>query len=114
MKHPILIGFLSIVPGLGYLVLGKFTKAIYVWAALVVSFFIFLFSPYNWLVEIAFFAMFIVWFYQIAWAYREAKESSRLEKGEVIEAKEVLLSPAPPGLSRHEKQLYKVRETIKE
>ncbi len=54
-----------------------------------------------------------MWFYQIAWAYREAKESSRLGKGEVIEAKEVLLSPAPPGLSRQEKQLYKMRETIK-
>jgi len=113
MKHPVLIGFLSIVPGLGYLFLGKFTKAIYVWTGLAVSFFIFLFSPYEWLAEIAFFAIFLVWFYQIAWAYREAKESDRLAKREVIEAKEVILNPALDGLSRQERLIYKVRETIK-
>lgn len=113
MKHPVLIGILSIMPGLGYLVLGKLTKAIYVWTGMVVSFFIFLFSPYDWLADIAFFAIIIVWFYQIAWAYREARESSRLEKGEVIEAKDVTLSPSPDGLSRREKQIFKMRETIR-
>jgi len=112
MKHPVLIGILSIVPGLGYLFLGQFTKAIYVWAGLVVSFFIFLFSPSGWLEEIAFFAVLIVWFGQVFWAYREAKELSQMEKGEVIKAKDVTLSPPPDELSRQERQIYKMRETL--
>jgi hypothetical protein len=115
VNHPIVIGIASLIPGLGYLMLGKVRKAVYVWLALLCAALVYVFSPFDFLWEIAAITFLGIWFAQIVWASRDAALEKRIASGQVSPARETLgpASAPPLGLSRKEKQAFQMRETVK-
>ena len=68
MKHPIVIGIASIFPGLGYLLLGRYRHALYIFL-----FLISLCSLSVFLTEKAFYFFVVFWAVQIIFAVRTAQ-----------------------------------------
>lgn len=103
MKHPLLIGVASLIPGLGYLMLGQARKALNVWMGLLIAVLVYMFSPIELLWDLAVVAFLGIWIAQIVWAGREAALERRIVSGEVAAARESAVSaPAPPpGLDLH-------------
>jgi hypothetical protein len=113
VTHPVVVEIASLVPGLGFLILGQPRKALYIWAALLTCALVYLFSPFEFLWDVAAIAFVGLWFLQIVWAGREAGIKRRIASGQVSEAKEVAALAPPPGLSRVDRYLFGLRETIK-
>jgi hypothetical protein len=115
LNHPIIVGIASLVPGLGYLMLGKLRSAVYVWLAMLSAALVYLFSPIDFLWDVAAIAFLGIWFVQLVWASREAALERRIASGQVAPAREAMAPVAtpPPGLSRKEKHAFQIRETVK-
>jgi hypothetical protein len=83
MNLLIVVGIASLVPGLGYLMLGKTRKAIYVWLAMVSAALVYLFSPIEFLWDVAAIVFLGIWFAQLVWASRDAALERRIASGQV-------------------------------
>lgn len=53
VKHPVLVGIASVIPGFGYLLLGNLRSAVYVWLGLLMAVLVYFFSPVEILWDVA-------------------------------------------------------------
>jgi hypothetical protein len=113
MGHPIFVGIASLVPGLGYILLGEVRKAFYVWLGMLTCALVYLFSPFEFLWDVAAIAFLGIWFVQLVWASREAGLMRRIASGQAAPARESLAAAPPSGLSRKERYAFELREMIK-
>ena len=114
MKSPFMIGLLSIVPGLGFFVLGKPRRGFWVIGILFSLLFIFLFTRSEFITSISFSLILIVWIGQIILASQSARLLKRQQAGEVAQPREKEKIVTPPGLSLKEKGVYRIRETVRQ
>jgi hypothetical protein len=63
--------------------LGKARKAIYVWLAMLSAALVYLFSPIEFLWDVAAIAFLGIWFAQLVWASRDAALERRIASGQV-------------------------------
>lgn len=113
MQSPFLIGLLSIIPGLGFFVLGKPRRGFWVIGILATLLFIFLFIPGEFITQLSFQFILLVWIGQIVLAAQSARLQKRQQAGEVTQPREKEKIVPPPGLSLKERGDYKIRETVR-
>jgi hypothetical protein len=115
IRSPFIIGFLSIIPGLGFFVLEQ-PRHGFGAAGIVVGFFLVAFIiPEKQISSICFQIALLVWLGQIYYAYQAAKLIKRQESGDVVVPREIMpLPPPPPGLSYRERLAFRVRETVRQ
>jgi hypothetical protein len=114
MRSPFIIGLLSIIPGLGLFVLGKPKRGFWVIGILFTLLFIFLFIPGDFITQLSFQLILLVWVGQIVLAAQSARLQKRQEAGEVTHPREKEKIVPPPGLSLRERGDYKIRETVRQ
>jgi len=113
VNHPVVIGIASLVPGLGYLILGELRKAVYVWLGMLTCALVYFFSPFEFLWDLAAIAFLGIWFVQLVWASREAGLMRRIATGQAAPARETQAAAPPSGLSRKERHAFELREMVK-
>jgi hypothetical protein len=111
MKKPWVIGLLSIVPGLGFLVLGELGKGI---GALVLTLLPLscLFVPSETIAAIGLGVSVIPWTLQGIYAVIHAERQAQVENGTALPERPVSIAPLPPGASSFEKSLHKARKIV--
>ena len=115
MQSPFAIGVLSIVPGLGFFVLGQSKRGIGTIGIIIGLFTFGLFIPSEFLSQLGFQLFFIAWISQIYYAVQTANLLKKQKSGEVVAPRETTsITPAPHGLSANEKLAYKMRETVRQ
>lgn len=112
MKKPWVVGLLSIIPGLGFLILGKTRQGLMIFLLIGAAVFFAWLSPWeNLTISIATLAL-IAWitqgYYAVVYAQRQAKSEAGLE----LPVRQVPTAPPPQGASLGEKHLHKVRQTV--
>jgi hypothetical protein len=113
MQKPWVIGILSIVPGLGFIVLGQLSQGLFIMA--IVAFFALgaLFSPWETISTISATLGMIAWGTQLVYAFIAAPGMASQEEGTgPAEQPDLLLSPPPPGASLGERQLHEARQVV--
>lgn len=115
MQSPFAVGVLSIIPGLGFFVLGQPKRGFGV-IGIIVGLFIFgLFVPNKLLSQISLQLFFLAWIGQIYYAVQTANLIKKQESGEIVAPREATpIAPAPQGLSANEKLAYKMREIVRQ
>ena len=115
MQSPFVVGVLSIIPGLGFFVLGQPKRGISA-IGIIVGLFIFgLFVPSELLSQISLQLFVVAWIGEIYYAVQTANLLKKQQSGETVVPHEVTpIAPAPHGLSANEKLAYKVRETVRQ
>lgn len=114
MQSPFVIGLLSIIPGLGFFVLGKPRRGFGVIGIILVLLFVFLFIPGDFMTQLSFNLLWLAWVFQIVLAAQSARLIKRQEAGEVTQPREKEKIEPPPGLSLKERGDYKIRETVRQ
>ncbi len=115
MQSPFTIGVLSIIPGLGFFVLGQLKRGVGIIGTLIGLFTFSLFIPSEFLSELSFQLFLITWIGQIYYAVQTAKLLKKQKSGEIIAPRETRpIAPAPHGSSANEKLAHKVRETVRQ
>lgn len=114
MQSPFLIGLLSIIPGLGFFVLGKPRRGFWVIGIFLTLLFIFLFIPGDFITQVSFQFILLVWIGQIVLAAQSARLEKRQQVGDVTKPREKEKIVPPPGLSLKERGDYKIRETVRQ
>lgn len=114
MQSPFVVGLLSVIPGLGFFVLGQ-PKRGFGAIGIIIGLFIFgLFVPSQFFSQLSFQFFILAWVGQIYYAVQTAKLIKRQEAGEVVAPREMpLIAPAPDNLSANEKIAYKMREIVR-
>ena len=114
-KSPIIIGIASILPGLGFWILGK--KRLAVTAAVVVigSYVIYVIAPWEFVYALSCNIAIIGWFLQIVYAVYEARTISKVESGKMEAARPSERKiEIPLDIPAREKLPYKAKEIIRE
>lgn len=114
MQSPFLIGLLSIIPGLGFFVLGKPRRGLGVLGILFVLLILFLFTSGNFITQLSFQFAILVYIGQIYLAAQSARMIKRQQAGELTMPREKTKIEPPPGLSLKERGNYKMRETVRQ
>lgn len=114
MQSPFMIGLLSIVPGLGFFVLGKPRRGFGVIGILFTLLFIFLYTRGDFITQVSFSLFFLVWIGQIILAAQSARLLKRQKAGELTQPREKTKIELPPGLSLKERGAYRIRETVRQ
>jgi hypothetical protein len=111
MKNPWVIGLLSIVPGLGLVVLGEIQKGLGAFVLALLGL-VGTVAPWEILqgIGLAFFT--IVWFYQGYYAFVVAQRLARAEAGLALPERQLAIAPLSPGASSEEKALHDARQTV--
>ncbi len=116
IQSPLSVGFLSIIPGMGQLVLVRFQRAVAVIAA--VLFLLWAISSLpeeSRIIDFAFMAVVILWISQLIDAVRFARLLQRVDRGTAIAAKhEIHFSAPPTGLSRDEEKAHRCRAIVQQ
>lgn len=115
LQSPLVVSLASVVPGLGFLLLGRWKQALWVWLALLGLFALYNFSAVGsfWeLLGIRFF--FFVWFGQGFLAFQEARMTRALETGQLKAAREITEYDAivPANLPRPQRAIYKIQKYV--
>jgi len=111
MKKPWMIGLLSIIPGLGLVVLGEFLKGLGVFILTCLAFMC-LFVPWEIFVGIGLALGLILWGVQLWYAVVVAQRLYRAEAGLGLPVRQVEAAPIPPGASLEELRHQKIRDTV--
>lgn len=114
MKKTWIIGLLSIIPGLGFFLLGKILQGFVVLFLTGGLLTVGLFSTGNNFSITVITLAFIAWVTQGYFAVLLARSRARTEAGLNLPVREVSIAPPEPDASREEKHLYKVRKTMME
>ena len=114
MQSPFLIGLLSIIPGLGFFVLGKPRRGFGVIGILLVLLIMFLFIPGDFITQISFQMAILVWVGQIYLAAQSAKLIKKQQAGEVTTPRDISKIEIPSGLSLKERGTYRIREIVRQ
>ncbi len=112
MRSPFVVGLLSIIPGLGFVALGQWRRALGSFGVVFGLFVAFLFVPEGFLVDLFFNFAIFSWFGQIFWALQTVRLQKRQAAGEVAVPKESVNSSPLPGLSFREQQLHKLNTKV--
>lgn len=112
MRKPWVVGLASIIPGLGYIILGKTRQGLILFLLIGVSIFFAWLSPWeNLTITIATLVL-IAWitqgYYAVVYAQRQVKAEAGLE----LPVRQIPTAPPPQGASLGEKHLHKVRQTV--
>lgn len=115
LQSPLVVSLASVVPGLGFLLLGKWKQALWVWLALLGLFALYNFSAVGSFWEalgLRFF--FFVWFGQGFLAFQESRTTQALETGQLKAPKEITEYDAitPANLPRHRRVLFKIQKYV--
>ena len=115
MQTPLAIGLLSIIPGLGFLQLGQFKRALIsfsiVFSSTIIALF-FIFTSYDYLCGIFIQISFVVWVSQIYFAVQTANTLNKQIIGATNAIQEVIPSTPPLNSSLHERSIFKIRDTV--
>jgi hypothetical protein len=114
-KSPFIIGIASIIPGLGFWILGK--KRLAGTAAVVVigAYVIYVAAPWEFLYALSCNVAIIGWFLQIVYAVYEAQAIKKVTSGEMEAARPSERKiEIPADIPRREKLPYKAKEIIRE
>lgn len=115
MQSPFVVGLLSIIPGLGFFVLGQPKRGLGAIGIMFGLFVFALFVPSEFLGKMSFQFFILAWIGQIYYAVQTANLLKKQQSGETIVPREVMpIAPAPHGLSANEKMAYKARETVRQ
>ena len=114
MRSPFLIGLISIIPGLGFFILGKPRRGFWVLGILFTLLIIFLFIPGDFISQVSFQFILLVWVGQIVLAAQSARLEKRQKAGEITQPREKETIVPPSGLSFKERGDYKIRETVRQ
>jgi hypothetical protein len=111
MKKPWAIGLISVIPGLGLVVLGETKKgvaAFAITAALFLAFYLGVFVNDNSALATLGFVLFpMAWVLQWIYAVVLAQRHSRQQAGSALAERPVSIAPPPPGASAAQKGLHK-------
>lgn len=114
-KSPLIIGAASIIPGLGFWILGK--KRLAVTAAVVVigAYIIYVLAPWEFVYALSCNLAIIGWGLQIVYAVYEARIIKKVTSGEMEAARPSERKiDIPSDIPRREKLPYKAKEIIRE
>ena len=110
MKKPWVIGLLSVVPGLGLIVLGEVRQGLGVMDIVALLAFLVEFAPWEIVNAASCVLGFVAWVSQLYCAVIVAQRLARVEAGVVLPARP--LAQAPPGASLGDRLLHKVRQSV--
>jgi hypothetical protein len=114
MKKPWVIGLISIVPGMGFIVLGKILQGFVIFFVVALLACLGMFTSAENASRIFFTMSFAAWLSQLYYSIHLAQHLSRLAAGLVPQRKPVDLAPLPAGASSKEKALHKARLAMME
>ena len=117
MQSPKKIGFLSIIPGLGFFQLGQIKRAFISFGIVLGSIIIAVFSvftTYDFLCGPFIQISFIAWIAQIYFAVQTANALDKQLSGETSAMREIISPEPPPNLSLSERLIFKIYETVKQ
>ena len=83
MQSPYVVGFLSIIPGLGFFVLGQYRKGLITISIIVGLILVALFVPSRLIAQLSFEFAILTWVGQIIYSAQSAKVFIKLESGEI-------------------------------
>jgi hypothetical protein len=115
MNHPLLIGFASIIPGLGFVILNRYRSAALMFS-LVVGFLLLSGFSRDQYLNGMFFALALgFWIMQFSTSVRVAKTVNSKDKNySTVDLQEFKKVQAPSELTRREKLHFKIRETLQQ
>ena len=111
MKKPWAIGLISIVPGLGLIILGEARKGLAAFVA-TAAFFIAMFASGEIVPTTAFAFFLIAWIVQAYYAIVIAQRIGRKQAGLALPEWPVSIAPPPPGASRAQKAQHNATVTV--
>ncbi|HEV8378809.1 MAG TPA: hypothetical protein VGP99_08155, partial [Tepidisphaeraceae bacterium] len=115
MSSPIVIGLASIIPGLGFALLGKLRWSANAFFLVVGLFAAGLFVPSQFWGELCLRLAVAAWIGQIYYAVRWTSTKAKQESGEIVAPRETgIISEAPAGSSRGERLAHKSAELIRQ
>lgn len=112
MQSPVIVGLVSIIPGLGFVVLEKTMRGISVFVFIVGLLIVAMITPNKALSSFSFQFSLFLWMLQIFYAVRDAKHLAREKSGEIVVPKATKRVETPRGLKRSERVATKIRETV--
>jgi hypothetical protein len=112
MKKPWVMGLLSIIPGLGFFLLGRIRQGFFLWLLVGGLVAIGLFSSGENLSVTVYTLAFIAWITQGIFAILFARSQARTEAGLDLLVREVSIAPPQPDASRGKKHLHKARVSV--
>lgn len=113
LKSPILVGFASIIPGLGLWIVEKRRQAIISFLLVAACAIFFLYSPWPAATELGLFAGLMIWAASVQMATYEANILKKISKENYVRARDVSNVSAPPAhIKRGERSGYKWREML--
>jgi hypothetical protein len=112
MKNPLIVGLLSIVPGLGLLSLGKPIAGIIAFLSVALFIFLGVMLRIENLSITSFTLALIAWGTQMYYAVLVAQQLKRNAESQSPAVRAVSMAPLSPGASRGEKQLYNARQEV--
>ncbi|MGE5250823.1 MAG: hypothetical protein ACM3QS_11495, partial [Bacteroidota bacterium] len=114
MRKPWVIGLLSLVPGLGLLVLGEVRKALAAVGAVALLAAGALAFRNDTVFTIVFVLAVVVWTLQWMMALTEAQRQAGIESGTAPTVRPVTPAPLAPSASASERSLHKARQALME
>jgi len=114
MLKIMIVGFASIVPGLGFFVLRRYRTSVYVFLSVMFLFLLSVFGPWEGLRELCLVILFGLWIIQIYIAIKYANMEKSQDDGKSIapiEYDEKIKIPS--NIPRSERMSYKARESVK-
>jgi hypothetical protein len=115
MQSPLIIGFLSIIPGLGFFVLGQPRRGFSVIGIILGLMIVLLFIPVIFLIQLSLYTLIVVWVGQIYYAVQTANVYKRQKSGDLIAPREIMpIGSLPSDLSANERLAYKTNEIVRQ
>ncbi len=113
MTPTIIVGFISIIPGLGFWLFRRYRQALFIFVLVVGLLLFSVFSPWEGLNELLFIMALYFWYMQISMAVRMA-QAIKFSNNELTLAliENVEGIQIPTDLSRKEKMVFRIRETL--
>jgi hypothetical protein len=112
MRSPWVIGILSVVPGLGLLILGRVIPGLAAIAFMAVAGILASLAPSGTISQVVLAVAFIVWVVQGYYAVVIAQRTARSEAGDSLAEREVSIAPPPQGASLAERRAYEARKAV--
>jgi len=113
MAYTIIIGLISIVPGLGFILFRRYRQAVFSFVSVVGLLLFSVFSSWEGLNELIFIMALYFWYLQISMAIRMAQaikfSNNELTSASIENIEEIQI---PPDLSRQEKMVFRTGDYI--
>lgn len=111
MKKPWVIGVLSIIPGLGFIILGEIGKGVIAFVLTLLPFMA-IWTPWETIAITGVTIGIILWCVQIYYAVLLARSRLREEAGEGLPVRKVFLPPLSPEATKGEKALHNAKQIV--